>query len=137
MWLSNMGVGGRKKRCREGENGGNEMGGVWSCGEVVEEKWVRGSGKKNESQKWRKNGKRRGQQRVWGREVVFSRVWEVGEEEKWRKSGEKNGKRKKIKIKNKREDGGRWYQELGRYGMRENGEQVEWLGKVERESRDE
>ena len=42
---------------RERENEGKEMGGVWSCGEVVEEKWVRESGKKMRV----KNGKRRGE----------------------------------------------------------------------------
>ena len=37
-----VGVGRRKKRkkkCREGENGGKEMG---VCGRVVEEKWIEG-----------------------------------------------------------------------------------------------
>ena len=85
----------KEKMQRERENEGKEMGGVWSCGEVVEEKWVRESGKKNESQNGEENGKRRGEQRIWGREVVFSHVWEVREEEKWRKSREKNEKEKK------------------------------------------
>ena len=66
-----VGVGRRKKRkkkCREGENGGKEMG---VCGHVVEEKWIRERGKKNESQNGEENGKRRGEQRVWGKRDGF------------------------------------------------------------------
>ena len=71
------------------ENG--EWRGVGNGVGVEREKMDKGEWKKMRA----KNGKRRGEQRIWGREVVFSHVWEVREEEKWRKSREKNEKEKK------------------------------------------
>ena len=112
---------------RERENEGKEMGGVWSCGEVVEEKWVRESGKKNESQ----NGEKRKKKKKRGVESVGEEGWSpsmCGRLEGRRKI-EKNRGRKMEKKKKEMEDG-----DIGngrRYGRRENRE----VGGVVREGK--
>ena len=85
-----VGVGGKKKRCRDGENRGKEMGDVWLCGGG---KMDKGEWKKMRAKNGEKMEKQEGNKEYGGRKVVSSRVWDVGEKKNEEKLGIKMGKK--------------------------------------------